>query len=77
VGEHETMGQDERIVGRVERLEVELVVEQCCIVEHACVRIETGPGGLIEDPKGLVGMWVQQVGEWGGIRHPLPSRNAQ
>jgi hypothetical protein len=39
------------------------VVEQCCTVEHACIRIETDPGGLIENPRGLMGMQVQQVGE--------------
>jgi hypothetical protein len=35
-----------------------------------------GPGGLIKDPKGLVGVQVWQVGEWVGIRHLRPSRNA-
>ena len=35
------------------------VVEQCCTVEHACVKSETDQGGSIEDQKGLVGVQVQ------------------
>ena len=51
------------------------VVEQYCTVEHAGVGTETGSGGLIEDRKGLMGVQVQQAGEWGGIRRLRPSQN--
>ena len=45
------------------------------VVEHACVRTETGLGSSNEDLKGLVGVQVEQVGEWGWIRRLLPSQN--
>ena len=34
-----------------------------------------GPGGLNEDLRGLMGVQVEQAGEWGGIQHLLPSQN--
>jgi hypothetical protein len=48
-------------------------VERCCTVERACVRTETCPGGSIEDQKGLVGVQVQQAGEWVEIPSTLLS----
>jgi hypothetical protein len=43
-----------RIVVKVYSNWVELIVEQCCTVERASVRIETGQGGSTEDQRGLV-----------------------
>jgi S-adenosylmethionine synthetase len=55
--------EDEKMFDVLKKNTAGFVVEQCCTVEHACVRIETDLGGSIEDPRGLVGMQVQQVGE--------------
>ena len=56
---------------------VGFIVEQYCTIKHAGVGTETGWGGLIEDQKGLMGVQVQQAGEWGGIQHLPPSQNTQ
>jgi hypothetical protein len=49
----------EKIFEMMKKYSAGFVVEQCCTVEHACVRTETGLGGLIEDRRGLVGVQVQ------------------
>jgi hypothetical protein len=67
----------ERILGSLKKYSAGFIVEQCCVVEHASIRTEMDPGGLIEDPRGLMGVQVQQVGEWVGIPHRPPSQNMQ
>lgn len=52
------------------------VVEQCRIVEHACVMTEMGPRYSTEDPKGLVGVQAQWAGGQVEIPRLLPSQNA-
>jgi hypothetical protein len=63
----------ERIVVRVYSNGVELVVEQCCTIEHASIRIETGQGGLTEDQRGLV---AGCSGQWVMMWCRQPSQNA-
>jgi hypothetical protein len=68
VGEHETMGLDERIVGRVERLEVELFV-----VSSVVAGSRTAADSLFADWRGLVAAYQRWLAS---TRRPLPSRNA-
>jgi hypothetical protein len=46
----------EKIFEMMKKYSAGFVVEQSCTVEHACVKTEMGPGGLIKDPKGLTRM---------------------
>ena len=43
------------------------------IVKHTCIRTKIGLGSLNEDLRGLMGVQVEQAGEWEGIQHLLPS----
>ena len=45
------------------------------VIEHTCIRTETGLGSSNKDLKGLMGVQVEQAGEWGWIRRLLPSQN--
>jgi hypothetical protein len=48
----------EKIFEMMKKCSAGFVVEQCCTVEHACVRTETGLGGSNKDQKDLAGVHV-------------------
>ena len=54
---------------------VGFIVEQCCIVEHACIMTKMGLKYLTKDPKCLMGVQAQWAGGQVEIPCLLPSQN--
>jgi hypothetical protein len=52
------------------------VIKQHYTIGHACIRTKMGLEGSIKDQKGLVGVQMQQVGEWIEIQIFCPAKTS-
>ena len=75
--EQDVVEPNEKIFEMLKNKMAMFITKQCCTIKHTCVRTKTGLEGSNKDQRGLVGLQVQQAGEWGGIRCLLPSQNVQ